>query len=364
MIEELRLFRLKVPLTKPYKLAFGPVSHFDTILVHVAADGRIGWGEATILTGYTDEDIDGSWQLARSLAEGLPGLSCVAAKTALADAFRRAPFTVTSLTTAIEMCEGSSLLDVAAPTEVLLLAAIEATDLPAVEIEIERHVAAGFRTLKVKVGFDPEQDAARVAAIQRLVRGRAELRIDANQGYTREAACRFVSSVDPTGIQLFEQPCAADDWEGAQLVAKSSPLPLMLDESIYGEADIERAATLKSAAFIKLKLMKLGSLERLDRALERIRQLGMEPVLGNGVATEIGCWMEACIARRRIRNAGEMNGYLRQRIRLAPDCLPVRRGHLILDAAPALDMPTVDSVSVERAHYARQPVLAHGTARQ
>ena len=54
--------------------------------------------------------------------------------------------------------------------------------------------------------------------------------------------------------------------------------------------------------------MKLGSLAALARGLERIRELGMEPVLGNGVATEIGCWMEACVARSHIRNAGEMNG--------------------------------------------------------
>ena len=36
----------------------------------------------------------------------------------------------------------------------------------------------------------------------------------------------------------------------------------------------------------------------------------MEPVLGNGVASEIGCWMEACVARSTIANAGEMNGFL------------------------------------------------------
>ena len=42
---------------------------------------------------------------------------------------------------------------------------------------------------------------------------------------------------------------------------------------------------------VKLKLMKAGSLENLAAQLERIRELGMEPVLGNGVgrldATEL-----------------------------------------------------------------------------
>jgi L-alanine-DL-glutamate epimerase-like enolase superfamily enzyme len=360
MIEDVELFRLEVPLRKPYKLAFGPVHHFDTILVRVIADGRAGFGEATILTGYTDEDIEGGWRLAQSLAGGLPGLSLPAAKATLADRFTRAPFTATAFTTAIEMCEGSALLDVPTSTEVLVLAGIEETTAPGLEAEIERLLAAGFRTLKVKVGFDPDLDAARVRSIQRLVRGRAQLRIDANQGYSPEQACRFARSVDPEGTELFEQPCAAADWEAVAIVANASPLPLMLDESIYGEADIERAAALKSIAFIKLKLMKLGSLERLALALERIRELGMEPVLGNGVATEVGCWMEACVARSRIRNPGEMNGFLRQRIRLAPDCLAVRRGHLVLDKSPVLDMAAVASLAVGRTHCTRQPVLARG----
>ena len=89
----------------------------------------------------------------------------------------------------------------------------------------------------------------------------------------------------------------------------------MLDESIYGPADIERAARLSGVGLIKLKLKKTGSLERLKRGLERIRELGMEPVLGDGVAADIGCWMEACVARDTIRNAGELNGFLKPKAR-------------------------------------------------
>ena len=130
MIEDVQLHRLEVPLSRPYKLSFGPVHHFDTILVRMIADGREGFGEATILTGYTDEEIDGSWRLAQALAAGLPGLSCEAAKAAVASAFDRAPFTVTALTTAIEMCEESPFLAITAPTTVSLLAAIEETAKP------------------------------------------------------------------------------------------------------------------------------------------------------------------------------------------------------------------------------------------
>jgi L-alanine-DL-glutamate epimerase-like enolase superfamily enzyme len=205
----------------------------------------------------------------------------------------------------------------------------------------------------VKVGFDAEQDARRVRRIQQAVAGRCPLRIDANQGYDRERARTFATKLDPEGIELFEQPCAAGDWEAARAVAEVSPVPMMLDESIYGMADIERAASLGAARYIKLKLMKMGSLDALARGIRRIRELGMEPVLGNGVACEIGCWMEACVARTLITNAGEMNGFLKPVTRLLVDPLPFRDGALVLEPGrwPRLDADAVARCTVARAAF-------------
>ena len=44
----------------------------------------------------------------------------------------------------------------------------------------------------------------------------------------------------------------------AEAVAKVARVPMMLDESIFGLKDIERAADLGIASFIKLKLLKMG----------------------------------------------------------------------------------------------------------
>ncbi len=132
-----------------------------------------------------------------------------------------------------------------------------------------------------------------------------------------------------------------------------SPVPMMLDESIYGLSDIERAAALGAARYIKLKLMKMGSLERLAQGIARIRELGMEPVLGNGVAGEVGCWMEACVARTLIANAGEMNGFLKPVTRLLQVPVPFADGALLLDAgcAPRLDPRAVAACRVAQAAF-------------
>jgi L-alanine-DL-glutamate epimerase-like enolase superfamily enzyme len=354
MIEAIRLHRLEVPLTVPYKLAMGAVHHFDTILVSVETATGSGIGEATILTGYTDETIDQGWALAQALAPQLCGLDGAAAKRTALTHFDAAPFVVSAFVSAIEMAEGHMLLAVDNPVLVPILAVINAMDPAGIEAEIERAIGAGYGTLKIKVGFEVDADLDRVRHIQALNRGRAKLRLDANQGYSAEQGRRFASHLEPDCIELFEQPCAAEDWDAATRVAAVSTVPMMLDESIYGPADIERAAKLGAVRFIKLKLMKMGGLDRLAAGLEKIRALGMEPVLGNGVATEIGCWMEACVARKHIRNAGEMNGFLKPSSGLLRQPLKVERGAIRLEPGfvPRLDDDLVARFTIGRGHYA------------
>jgi L-alanine-DL-glutamate epimerase-like enolase superfamily enzyme len=353
-VERLKLYRLEVPLAAPYKLAFGPVTKFDTLLVEAQdGDGRIGLGEATLLTGYTDETVDGAWDLMRRVTAGFPGLApqrCIEQAIGFA---RDAPFAATGLATAMEMLQASPWLRVEEVARVPLLGVVNRDEPGELEVEVAQLLAEGFGTLKIKVGFDAAEDARRVKRIQKAVAGRCRLRIDANQGYDREQGRAFAAALDPEGIELFEQPCAAADWDAARAVAEVSPVPMMLDESIYGMDDIERAGRLKAARYIKLKLMKMGTLDALARGLRRIRELGMEPVLGNGVACEIGCWMEACAARTLIGNAGEMNGFLKPVTRLLAEPLRFAGGALVLDGgyAPRLDPDAVARCTVATAAF-------------
>ena len=331
-IARLRLTRLEVPLKEPYRLSFGPVGHFDTLVVECEGDdGRAGLGEATVLTGYTDETIEGSWRTAGEIAARLKGIEVDAAHHLLkGDFLEKHPFTVTAFVTALEMLEGNGYLAPGREQAVRLLAGINAKEEAAVGAEFGRWYAEGYRTFKVKVGFDVEKDLAHVRFLQKLVSGKARIRIDANQGYGAAQGVAFVRALDPADIELLEQPCRAGDWDSHMEVVRAAKVPVMLDESIYGLEEIQRAADLAAARFIKLKLMKLGSLEALGQALERIRALGMTPVLGNGVACDLGCWMEACVAARHIDNAGEMNGFLRARAGLLTEALEVRAGALVL----------------------------------
>src|SRR3546814_10138215 len=75
-----------------------------------------------------------------------------------------------------------------------------------------------------------------------------------------------------------------------------------------------------------------------------IRDCGMIPVLGNGVATDLGCWMEACVARRAIDNAGEMNGFLKTPARLLSMPLGMDGGSMLLAGEPRPALAAAESL--------------------
>ena len=168
--------------------------------------------------------------------------------------------------------------------------------------------------------------------------------------------------LDPAGIKLFEQPCPAEDWDANARVAGVSTVPVMLDEPICGLADIERAAGIPNVGFCKLKLKRFGGLDLLKEALDRVRQYGMEPVLGDGLSSELACWMEGGVAARTIRNAGEFNGFLKPKIRLFVEPLRFAEGALVI---PPGFVPQIDAAVLVAHEIARErfvPAGAHSRA--
>jgi L-alanine-DL-glutamate epimerase-like enolase superfamily enzyme len=353
-IERVDVRRLEIPLTRPYRLSFGPVTRYDSIVVEIGGDeGQYGFGEATLLTGYTDETIGESYALACELGRELAGTTSAAACARLTALGARAPFDATAFHTALDLANAHPLLVCGDVRRVPILGLLQGDGEADVRDNFERLWADGYRTVKVKVGFDVDDDLQALALIQRVVAGRAALRVDANQGYTAREAATLIERLDPAGIELFEQPCAAGDWDAHRAAVEAAArtgLPLMLDESIYAVADIERAARECACAFVKVKLMKFVSVDALVGAIERIRRLSMQPVLGNGVAADISCWMEACVAHRHIDNAGEMNGFLKARQMLFRQPLAFDAGSIVVPAGtPALDDDAVASYTRDHA---------------
>lgn len=338
------------------------IEALEALVVEVRLqDGRNGFGEAAIVEGYTHETRAGGWHFCAEQGRAAVGKTSGTVKRALAAHRATNSHAASTLMSALEMAEDHPLLrpsDVA--MEVPLLAPVNAKKEAAIAAEIDRLLAAGFTTLKVKVGFEVEADIARVQFIQHCVGERALLRLDGNQGYSLAQAGRFLLELDPKGIELLEQPCKDSDWAAAAALPGMSPVPMMLDESIYASADIVRAASLHAARYIKLKLAKAGGLDALASDLELITAHGMQRVLGNGVASEIACWMEGCVACEYLDNAGEMNGYLKPRDRLFREPLPFENGAMVIPSnyRPVLDQQVVERLSVRTERFSNPFVAA------
>lgn len=353
-ITSVSIRRLRMGLIRPFHLSYRTFEEFEPYLVQVRDEaGKSGFGDAHISPGSSAETREGGWAHLCRLAADVIGMTAVEAKEMALASFTDSPVATTALVTALECLEGSPLLEVAESVRLPIHSHISSLDLDDIPAEVEALLEQGYKTFKIKVGKDLEADLKRVAAIQQAADGRATFRIDANRAYDRDQGCRFAARVDGRGVELFEQPCSSYDWEANAAVAGASAIPVMLDEPICTLDDIDRAAGIEGVGLCKLKLKRFGGLERLVEGLERVRAGGMEPVLGDGLGSEICNWMEACVARATIRNAGEFNGYLKTRDRLFGDPLGFDNGALIMAAgySPEIDSSAIDRLTTELAEF-------------
>lgn len=347
----LTLKRLELPLQRPYRLSYRTFETFEPFLIEVEdADGGLALSDAHISPGSSAETRDGGWRFLQERMREIVGLTTSDAKARVLARFAESKVATTALVTALEILERNEHLAVPKDAELPLLVPVGALEAPEIETEIEDGLAAGIRTFKVKVGKNVSADLKRVKLIQKAVGGHATLRLDANRAFSRQDAVAFASGLDPEALELFEQPCEAEDWDANGAVAAASPVPLMLDEPICTLEDIRRAGDMANVGFCKLKLKRFGSIDRLVEGLRAVRQNGMEPVLGDGLGSELHNWMEACVARTEIRNAGEFNGFLKPRERMFANPLPFEAGAIRLPAGyrPELDRDMLDRVTRER----------------
>jgi muconate cycloisomerase len=127
--------------------------------------------------------------------------------------------------------------------------------------------AQGYGFFKLKVGIKPvEQDIAATVALREALGPDALLCADANTGFTRAAARRYVEGVAPAGLLFLEQPLPADDLDGMAALARASTVPIGADEGIHALADLEAHAARGAAAGASLKLIKLGGIAALLKA--------------------------------------------------------------------------------------------------
>jgi L-alanine-DL-glutamate epimerase-like enolase superfamily enzyme len=84
----------------------------------------------------------------------------------------------------------------------------------------------GLRYVKMKIGREPDQDVCRVSAVQRALKGSAELYVDANGAYRRKQALQKSEQFADMGVTWFEEPVTSDDRAGLRMLVEHAP-PLL-----------------------------------------------------------------------------------------------------------------------------------------
>lgn len=121
-------------------------------------------------------------------------------------------------------------------------------------------VAEGIRTIKIKVGVEPERDVALVERVRTAVGDDVDLCVDANNGYRSPGeAVQILRRMEPFRLKYVEQPC-----QGISRVAKVAArldAPVMLDEGVWNKHDVIEIAEQRAGDIVSIYTTKPGGLQ-------------------------------------------------------------------------------------------------------
>jgi len=104
-----------------------------------------------------------------------------------------------------------------------------------------RFLAAGFHSLKLKVGGDPAMAVKRFRTVREAVGENIEMGIDMDDAYRAHDALRLIEELAKYNLHFAEQPVSRYDVDGFIAIKSRTPIPLVADDSAWS---IKEAYTL------------------------------------------------------------------------------------------------------------------------
>ena len=143
-------------------------------------------------------------------------------------------------------------------------------------------VEDGFRTLKLKVGQDLENDVETVKSVRQAVGREVRIRLDANMAFRDvKAPLAFIERIAPYEPELLEQPLPARDLAGMARIRERSSIPIMADESVWTPRDAAEVLKRDAADVVSVYVSESGGLLNAWRTLETCDAAGIPCVIGS-----------------------------------------------------------------------------------
>ena len=291
------------PLKITFSTSMGRKDFMSSVIVTVRTkEGAIGHGECPTSFILREETIP---VIKAIIREAAPVLKSISPEDysgyieALRRRYRHNPMTISGIETALfraylqekgisERAYFGSALD-AIETDITVPFS---TNNAALTEWIGYAMKRNFATYKLKVSGKVDEDKWLIDFVQeRLKRsGRPfTLRLDGNQGFTVSGFLKFADYVKSRGyaVELFEQPLPKDDYKGLKDIKKRSPFPIILDETVFDEADLQRVLADDLGHGINIKIAKSG-ISRSLRLYQKAKESGLSLMIGCMTETMVG----------------------------------------------------------------------------
>lgn len=282
--------------THPFRIARSEHRTYEHRLVRLEHDGDVGWGEAAPSARYGET----AGTVAAALDALLPRLGedpydLAGIEARLNGALWENASAKTAISAALHDLLGKRHGLPLYRWLGLSLATVPPTSFTigigtAEEMAAKVEDAADYPMLKIKMGFDGDVEALET------IRGMTEkpIRVDANEGWSRDEALAKLAALEDLEVELLEQPLPADDREGLARVSAATAIPVVADESCRTTADLE--GLLGVVDVVNVKLAKTGSVLEAYRLMTAAKALHFGVFLGCMVESSLGIAAAAHLA--------------------------------------------------------------------
>jgi len=158
---------------------------------------------------------------------------------------------------------------------------VSATDIEGTAKSTQAGLDEGYRAFKVKVGHEPRLDIERVRAVLEVAKD-CTVWVDANQGYTLEAALQAARGFERLGIELFEQPVPMSDFHGMKKLLSATRMTIVLDEAAMGLPLVIELLRRESVEALVIKVNKTGGIHYARQFCDLARNAGLR-LIGSGL---------------------------------------------------------------------------------
>jgi len=148
-------------------------------------------------------------------------------------------------------------------------------------------IAAGFDTIKIKVGTSPEADIERVRAVREAIGSEPAIVIDANGGYDDQTAIEVAGELEDCQVALFEQPTPRGDFEAMARVRKAIGPPVMADDICFDMIDAVECVRHKACDVISVYPGKNGGIRKSQEIVDFAARYGVPCTIGSNLELDI-----------------------------------------------------------------------------